>query len=177
MRLFIAIPLAESVLTELTHLTARLHPSAPNLRWSTPESWHITLQFLGETTPRQYDCLIPWLSEIRCQPFPIQLAGLGCFDHAGVFFAGVQPSHQLISLQQQVIAATTLCEFKREARPFHPHISLARSKGRSPGDFKTWARVQPVFPRFVASEFVLYQSHLSPEGSTYQIRHRFLLHV
>ncbi len=101
---------------------------ADGLRWSAPESWHITLQFLGNTP--QYECIVARLRELRSPPVPIQLEGLGFFERAGVFFAGVGLTPELQALQQRVTAATGLCGFIPETRPYHPHITLARSKGK-----------------------------------------------
>jgi 2'-5' RNA ligase len=179
MRLFLAIPLAEPVLAELTRLTARLRPGAAELRWSAPESWHITMQFLGNADPAQYDCLIAKLAGFRAPPVPIQLAELGIFDRAGIFYAEVDLTPPLVALQQRIAAATALCGFEPEARPFHPHITLARVKGsnraRDLHGLQSSTRVRPGLPRFTAREFLLYESHLSPDGSTYEIRHRFPL--
>jgi len=49
MRLFVAIPLSEEATRELGETVARMRkrPGAEELRWSPPESWHLTLQFLG----------------------------------------------------------------------------------------------------------------------------------
>ena len=67
MRLFVGIALSDAVVHELKSVVARLRsnggpaerqtresPSA-GLRWTAPESWHITLQFLGNATPEQLD--------------------------------------------------------------------------------------------------------------------------
>jgi 2'-5' RNA ligase len=178
MRLFIGIPLADSVQAALSSLIARLRP-ATNLRWSGPDSWHITLQFLGNTTPEQYLCLIARLAQFRFPPVPIHLGELGVFDRAGIFYAAIDPTPQLISLQLRVVSATALCGFEPESRPYHPHITLARSKalnrGRQLGDLQSLVGVQPRFPRFTAQKFLLYESHLSSAGSTYAVRHRFPL--
>jgi len=178
MRLFLGIPLNDSVLAELTRLTARLRPTIADLRWSAPESWHITLQFLGNTTGDQYGCLIARLVELQCPPVPVQLDGVGIFDRAGVFYAGVEVTPQLVALQQRVMAATAACGFEPESRPYHPHITLARAKAASLRELRSllsgiWS--QPKFPRFTTREFLLYESHLSSSGSTYEIRHRFPL--
>ena len=50
MRLFIGIALSPAVIAELTTLTARLQSKADSMRWTGPESWHITLQFVGNTS-------------------------------------------------------------------------------------------------------------------------------
>jgi RNA 2',3'-cyclic 3'-phosphodiesterase len=185
MRLFLALPLAEPVATELARLTERLRASAPDLRWSAPESWHITLQFLGAATPDQYDCLIPRLAALRSAPVPVHLAGLGVFERAGVLHLGVEPAPGLLALQQRIVAATTPCGFEPEARPYHPHITLVRRKGQgsSHGLRALSAKIKTPdkgagpdrFTRFTAREFLLYESHLSSSGSTYEVRYRFSL--
>src|SRR3954447_22204073 len=133
MRLFVGIPLASGVVDELTRLVARLRREDDGLRWSTPESWHITLQFLGASTRDQYECTLARLREIHLASVPIRLDAPGFFERAGVFFAGVHPSTALTALERHVVAATTLCGFIPEMRPYHPHVTLARSKGRDGG--------------------------------------------
>jgi RNA 2',3'-cyclic 3'-phosphodiesterase len=176
-RLFLAIPLAAPAAAQLAQLVSRLRPSAPGLRWSAPESWHITLQFLGSTTPAQYDCLLPRLAAVHSPPVPVQLADLGIFEHAGILHLGAESTPQLLHLQQQIVAATTPCGFAPESRPYHPHITLARTKGRSASrSLRALAARLPVpgiFPRFSALEFLLYESHPSSAGSTYEVRFRF----
>jgi RNA 2',3'-cyclic 3'-phosphodiesterase len=179
MRLFLALPLDESVLAWLTRLTAGLKGNARNLRWSAPDAWHITLQFLGATTPEQYDCLIAALAALHSPAVPIQLAAPGVFPRAGVFHLGIEPTPALVALQKRIVAATAPCGFEPEDRPYHPHITLARSKGRdSARDLRALASSLPTqtrIPRFTAREFLLFESHLSASGSRYEIRHRFPL--
>jgi 2'-5' RNA ligase len=179
MRLFVGIALADAVVGELKSLVARLRSSGSALRWTEPDSWHITLQFLGNTTPEQYACLMEQLGKVRSALVPVQLGALGCFDRAGVFFADVAVSPGLAALGRSVLAATARCGFAAETRPFHPHITLARAKGqgRAP-ELRTLAsaaRSQPAFSRFTAREFLLYESHLGAEGARYEVRGRFPL--
>jgi 2'-5' RNA ligase len=179
MRLFIGIPLSPAVVAELASLTARLKSKAGSLRWTGPESWHITLQFLGNTSEEKLDCLVAGLGELRFPPVPVRLEELGIFERAGVFFASVAVTPELVSLEQRVTAATSLCGFVREDRPFRPHITLARAKGqgriRSLRPLEALIQRQPVFTRFLAQEFLLYESHLLPNGSRYEVRARFPL--
>lgn len=155
------------------------------MRWSSPDSWHITLQFLGNTTPDRIPCLTARLGEVRSAPVPIQLGKLGSFERAGVFFADVAVSTGLAELQERVIAATARCGFVAEARPFHPHITLARktaAKGTSGRGDKAGSREQRDlvatagtcrFSHFTACEFLLYESHLGAQGSRYEVLARF----
>lgn len=177
MRLFIGIPLPAAVVDQLTSVSLRLRSKDDGLRWSAPESWHIALQFLGSVTDEQYACIRPRLGELQFSPVPIQLTELGFFDRAGVFFADVALTPELLAIQQRVCAATSDCGFAPEDRPYHPHITLARSKGKYAKQalqkLKSSVRVQPRFRGFSANEIVLYQSLLKPTGSQYIIRERF----
>jgi RNA 2',3'-cyclic 3'-phosphodiesterase len=176
MRLFVGIPLAAAVIEELSAVSMRLQTSEDGLRWSAAESWHITLQFLGNTP--EYECIVARLRELRSPPFPVQLEGLGFFERAGVFFAGVSLTPDLEALQRRVTAATGLCGFVPETRPYHPHITLARSKSKGVTALRALTgkiHREPRFSGFGAEEFVLYESVPGAKGSHYRVRERFPL--
>jgi 2'-5' RNA ligase len=177
MRLFVAIPMAEAVRGELAALTARLKSRNDGLRWTAPEAWHITLVFLGNTSPDQYECVAARLGELHLPPVPIALEKVDIFARGGVLIATVRPAPQLLQLQQRVSAAAALCGYVPEARPYQPHITLARSKGRGPELTALKAKIQrqSAFTSFVAGEFLLYESYLESGGSRYEIRRRFPL--
>ncbi len=179
MRLFVGIALTDAVVRELESVVTRLRTNDSGLRWTDPDSWHITLQFLGNATPEQYDCLMARLSEVRCEPVRVQLGSLDCFDRAGAFFADVAAASGLVALAERVAAATGRCGFAAETRPFHPHITLARAKAHGHGaELRTLAsrmRGKPAFTPFTAREFLLYESHLGVERARYEVRRRFPL--
>jgi 2'-5' RNA ligase len=185
MRLFIGIPLAAAVVEELSSVASRLRRNDDGLRWTAAESWHITLQFLGETDVEQCKCLAAGLGELHSAPVAVRLGTLGFFDRAGVFIAEVEVTPRLLSLQQSVAAAASRCGFVAESRTFHPHITLARMKNRSQGSgvrdqagmsgLKERVERQPAFTRFVARQFNLYESFLGPGGSRYEVRERYPL--
>jgi 2'-5' RNA ligase len=176
MRLFIGIPLAAVVIEELRAASARLRSNADGLRWTTPESWHVTLQFLGNTSTEQYACVVASLRTLHSPPVPVCLEELGCFERAGILIASVRLTPELLSLQERVTATTQPCGFVPETRPFQPHITLARGKGRHNfGNLKTKLSRPSSFTRFIAREFLLYESFLSPAGSRYEVRKRFPL--
>lgn len=180
LRLFIGIPLAAAMATDLAAAVHRLRSKgAPDtLRWSAPESWHITLQFLGSTTLQQYECVTVHLRELRHAPVQIRLATLDTFDRAGVLFVDIPVTPELLALQQAVTAVTAPCGFTPEMRPYHPHITLARRKGKGGGrELRNLLQIDPAprFSSFTAESFVLYESITAPEGSRYEIREQFSL--
>jgi len=179
MRLFVGLPLASEVLNELSEVVARLKAQQDGLRWTTPESWHITLQFLGNTDQKHCECVLARLEEIHAAPVQVRLGDLGFFERAGVFFVDVVSTAELVELAGRVTAATAKCGFEAEARPYHPHITLARAKGdgRSGALKALQHRVRQGlrFTGFSVTEFLLYESRTLPEGAKYEVRGRFRL--
>ncbi|MGA8528172.1 MAG: RNA 2',3'-cyclic phosphodiesterase [Acidobacteriaceae bacterium] len=196
MRLFIGIALAEEAKNALLGVRERLGPCSSGeseLRWPSPESWHVTLQFLGSASDEQAACVMEKLGTVRAARVPLRLEDLGFFERAGVFWAGVALTPELLVLQQKVVAATRRCGFVPEERAYRPHITLARAKGRAGGRalaplHKAVERAYPVRkvradkdgapggwvgPEFEAGEFVLYESFPGPEGSRYEVRGRW----
>jgi 2'-5' RNA ligase len=165
------------VIDEFSAVSAQLRSGGDGLRWMTRESWHITLQFLGNTGPEQYESLVARLRELRLPAVPIEIERLGLIDRAGIVIAAVRPAPELLLLQERITAATRRCGFIPEARPYQPHITLARGKGprQSLDALKAKISRQAKFTRSAAKEFVLYESFLSSAGSRYEIRERFAL--
>jgi 2'-5' RNA ligase len=177
MRIFVAVPLSAAVIDELSTISGRLRSREDGLRWSAPESWHITVQFLGNTGPEQLECIVAQFQKLHVPPIPIQLENLDFFDRAGIFFASVRITSQLLFLWKSVTTATKLCGVMPEDRPYQPHITLARGKGNRSAFIALRAKLprQPIFTRFIAKEFLLYESFLGPAGARHEVRERFQL--
>jgi RNA 2',3'-cyclic 3'-phosphodiesterase len=198
MRLFVGIALSEAATAALRAVRERLAAAGGDVRWANEATWHVTLQFLGEAGEEQAACVVERLRGVEAEPVPVRVEGLGFFERAGIFFADVPVSAELLALQQKVTAATRGCGFRPEARAYHPHITLAKVKGRNArameGLKKLVERAHPVrdttankdgAPRnggapgvgseFVASEFLLYESFPGPEGSRYEVKEQFRL--
>jgi RNA 2',3'-cyclic 3'-phosphodiesterase len=87
---------------------------------------------------------------------------------------------ELLALEQKVTAATRGCGFVPEARAYHPHITLAKAKGRNARAMDGLKKVVEkatlaLAAEFAAGEFLLYESFPGPEGSRYEVRERFCL--
>ena len=180
MRLFVAIPMPEETTRELGEAVGRLRkrPGAEELRWSPPESWHITLQFLGNAGPEEFACLLERLREVRSAPLKIVPEKLGAFGSAGILHAGVKATPELLELERRVTAATARCRFAREDRPYRPHVTLARTRRRGGRDgissaARKNAQMVP-FSGFTADKFALYESFLGA-AARYEIRECFPL--
>jgi len=181
MRLFVAISLEGEAAAALEQVHQRLAGSSEDLRWSRPAERHVTLQFLGEVAVEQAACVTERLAAVHSPQVPVRIGGLGFFLRAGVFWAGVDPTAELLALQQRVTAAARVCGCTAEPRPYRAHITMARSRGRRgagallPLQQAVEREKIRLASEFIAREFALYESFPGPEGSRYEVRARFPL--
>jgi len=177
LRLFVAIDLdAEargSVGAEQQRL-ARVLDARGSLRWVKPEQMHLTLSFLGEVDEARGAAVADAMrAPIPVAPFTMRFRGLGVFPPRGapsVLWLGVADgSAQAIDLQRRVADRLEPLGGPREARPYHPHLTLARWRDGRPGAARRalaadgGREIARVDVRYVT----LYQSRLSPHGPTY----------
>ena len=76
-RTFLAIPLPEHIREAIEDLQKRLSKVARDVRWSRPETLHLTLHFFGETSQENLEKIkASMLSVKRChQPVGIDIKG------------------------------------------------------------------------------------------------------
>lgn len=157
----------------LARLQLRLSSPRDGLRWSVPAQWHITLQFFGEFSPNQAVALTRTLQSANLPPARIQLETLGTFPSKGILLVEVLPLESLLALQTCIARLGQSCGIAQGSHPFHPHITLARSRGKI--GFKTLQTMQlPSLPPFgpplawEANELLLLESVLSSHGASYR---------
>jgi 2'-5' RNA ligase len=195
MRLFVALDLAEEIRGQLQQFVDEVRAFAPNARWLTPESLHITLKFIGEKPGVVAKQIEDALNSITVAPFRISFRGTGFFPtakSARVFWAGISAEDGLSQLAHKVEDALAAIQIPKEQRAFSPHLTLARASGGSgaPGwrtgdkPNRQFARLQehltkcPAtdFGTMTAREYFLYRSQLSNKGSQYTKIARFGLY-
>ncbi|RJQ54325.1 MAG: RNA 2',3'-cyclic phosphodiesterase [Actinobacteria bacterium] len=138
MRLFIGIGLPEAIRSRLASLSRSLAPSAPHARWVDEPNLHLTLKFLGETAEESIDRLVDAMrTAAGCVgPFSMRLDRLGMFPsarRARVVWLGVSDgARETTSLAKSLDLELAPLGYRSEARPFHPHITLARLRVPEP---------------------------------------------
>jgi RNA 2',3'-cyclic 3'-phosphodiesterase len=179
MRLFVGLALSDEAKQRLERLSLRLRAPDDGLRWSLQEQWHITLVFLGTVEASALKALLAELRQVRGLPVQLEIDGLGTFERAGVLYAAVEVTSGLARLQSAVDAAVRAAGVATEDRPYRPHITLARSRNRNGSHALQGMRglleQQRLRVGWVAQEFLLYESELSPTGSRYRVRERLPL--
>ncbi len=167
MRLFVAFALPDTVAASLTMIQS----GVPGARWQTREQMHLTLRFIGEVDGRDGSSIDNALSAISAPTLSLQLKGVGEFGgkNPRALWAGVAPNDALLHLQRKIETAMQRIGLAAEPRKFTPHVTLARLRGTPPGiamDYLVDHGLYASAP-FEAREFILYESHLGPNGSLY----------
>ncbi len=140
-RSFIAIELPPEIKLTLAQLQNRLKSgSRAPVKWVDPESMHLTLKFLGNINTELTGRIAAVLEE-ACRgmhPFSVEISGLGVFPNARrvrVVWVGMTgETESLGQLQKRIDAALAPLGFKAEARPFTPHLTLARVREQATPD-------------------------------------------
>jgi 2'-5' RNA ligase len=128
-RLFVALTPPGEVVEELSAITVALRELTPDLRWTRPEQWHVTLAFLGEVGEHIVDELARRLNRAaaRHPPLSLSFGGGGRFGHQ-VLWTRVQGDRDgLCRLADSVRAAARRSRLPMEQRPYRPHLTLARA--------------------------------------------------
>ncbi len=138
-RVFIAIELAHDILSKIGRLQTRMKQDIPKglVRWVRPEGIHLTLKFLGDA-PASRVADIAGAMRSACVSVPafgVEIGGLGCFPNTGrprVIWVGVdEPRAILTRLHERIDRHMAGLGFPPEKRPFNPHLTLGRVKGRN----------------------------------------------
>ncbi|WP_025679064.1 RNA 2',3'-cyclic phosphodiesterase [Paenibacillus massiliensis] len=132
-RIFIAVPLPDSLKEQLHEWAEILRSEVSFRKWTDWRDYHITLQFLGDTDTARIADLVLALkrSTDDLVPFQLKLGAVGTFgttDRPRVLWQDVEGEvDHLYRLQERIVDATEPLGFQREARAYHPHITIARN--------------------------------------------------
>lgn len=170
MRLFIALDIPAKVRAALTNYMERARALAPEARWARVEGLHVTLKFIGHVDDSVVEKIKSALAVIKAAPFAVKFSGVGFFPNpnaARVFWAGVDGGDSLPRLASSIDAAMEKLGIPRETKPYHPHLTLARTSSRPLRGLKPLLDEPPQFGTMTAREFFLYQSQPQRGGSKY----------
>lgn len=170
-RLFIAVELPAEVTQELVRWQQEYLARDQALRLVPEEQLHITLVFLGQMEERERDQAAAQLDEI---------AGLSAFEVAATEIVGLprkrpprviaaameEPTGLLSGIHDRLAAGLVEKNlYKQEKRPYFPHVTIARAKGRTRLDLEG---IHPEPVKFTAVRVTLYNSILKREGALHQ---------
>lgn len=177
MRTFIAVDISQAVRDEALRIQelwkAKLGSA---VGWSNPDNLHVTLKFLGEVQESQLSSIQDAIRHCThgLSPFEVLLTAAHAFPNPRrprVLVVNTESEH-LVRLADCLDVQLESLGFPREHRRFHGHLTLGR--------VREGMRVETYLPESQAiswpvTELVLYQSHLSPNGSCYEALAKFSL--
>lgn len=172
-RLFVAVPISDEVRYGLdAHLRETLDERPLPGKPVAPESWHLTLRFLGKTDQVTYERIQRELHEAALEaPFVAGFGSLGAFPRparATVLWLEVtRGAAQLERLAATAEEAAQRTGFTPEERPFRAHLTLSRIRPHQ--DVRVLLERVPPFPLTMPVErVVICRSHLGRGGARYE---------
>lgn len=154
--------------------------AAPELvtTWVPTANLHVTIKFLGDIAEEAAPAIVlglkralgeagPGMAE-PINPFEIKATGFGAFPSLAeprVLWFGVEGGAALAALHARVEAGLEALGFAREARPFHPHVTIGRvARGAWPAGVTLG---KPEIATSRITEVVLYESRPVQKGQEY----------
>ncbi|HUG95629.1 MAG TPA: RNA 2',3'-cyclic phosphodiesterase [Pleomorphomonadaceae bacterium] len=180
-RCFVGIPVGSPLRKDLQLAVARwrARQDAPDLRWSEPDGWHVTLAFLGNTDPSDVPGVVSALHVAAdgVAEFQVETGGVGAFPRPGaaqaIWYGMSDPHHQLTDLAARVQAAVRPSS---EPARFRPHLTLARSRVRRGEPLGSWlATLDAPSGALTVSGLTLFRSHLGRGPARYEVLARLPL--
>jgi 2'-5' RNA ligase len=176
LRSFLAIELPGTILQKIEGVQEDLKSSHADVRWVNPENIHLTLKFLGNIEGSRIEPVAKAVEEaiLTTSPFPLIIRGMGAFPHLKnprVIWVGVVDGNaMLVPFQRQLEIQFEKIGFQAEDRPFHPHLTLGRTKS-SRGKEELVRRIEKhkdeEFGDLQVESVLLFKSDLRPTGPIY----------
>jgi RNA 2',3'-cyclic 3'-phosphodiesterase len=136
-RLFLGVNLSIASTRRVAEALERMRRNCeggrgPKVSWVPPANLHVTLKFLGWTRPEAVSAIRERVATgvVGRKAFEVEAVGTGAFPNAHaakILWVGLRdPSGGLAGLAHDVDEWMSELGFEREARAFHPHITLGR---------------------------------------------------
>lgn len=133
LRLFFAVELNSELRQALSQLIDELkqEPWGHRVRWVHPENLHVTLRFLGSTSPEKISELAKHAHNgiNKIEPFPLQLHNIRFFPSPTApraIAADIIPTSELFELANALEEVASNLGFTPETKPYLPHLTLGR---------------------------------------------------
>jgi len=174
-RSFISIDLEDQqILSRIASILSSLQSLGGDLKPVERENIHLTLKFLGNVTAPRLGEVKSSLQQLLFSAFTAEIKGAGAFpnlNHMNVIWVGVNEGwSQVEQIYEQVEKLLSSLGFRRENRPFSPHITVARVRsGRNRDEIANFLRRlgHATFGKINVNKVRLKQSILSSSGPKY----------
>lgn len=180
-RAFFSIDLPQTLQNNVSHIIQQLHNNNQlfQCRWTAPEHFHITLQFLKEV---ETDDIASMIQNVRLElqkmkPFEIELTHIEGFPnqrHPRYITLIPSSNNQLIETAHCVGEGILKTDYSVETRGFRPHLTIGKIY-KSPAQEVSFDKIDPFSIKFEVNEIIFHQSNPSRHGSCYTLLERVQL--
>ena len=182
-RTFIAVKIEpQPALIELLSLLKKTFDHE-KIKWVEKNNLHLTLKFLGDTSPVQADQVKTVLRKTadNFSVFQFDLTGVGFFKRnrkPKVLFLNIEKNETLKQLAAETDARLSELGFEKEQRESNPHLTLGRIKFLKDKS-RFYETIETYKNHFIQqvkiNEVIYYQSILKPAGAEYKSIEKFEL--
>jgi 2'-5' RNA ligase len=180
MRLFIAIDPPPEVTDKIRVIQETLEHTKADVNWVSPDNYHITIKFIGETDES-------FLPEIRSRltraagevpQFDLEVEGISRLPEKGparvIVSRILSPDNRLTKLHRLIDSGLGGIGLPMDTRVLLPHLTLGRVRSNR-GLNRLLRLIEKhdldFFGKFPTTAATLYASTLSPKGSVYKPLH------
>ena len=175
-RAFLSIDIEnQALLPHISETQSKLDRSLAKMKLVEIENIHFTLRFLGDTPLSKIDEIESSLSQIKVDPFEIEVHGVGAFPNSRkprVIWIGVNNNGERIrDLKVEIDSHLKEFGYKPEKKKFTPHATIARV--RFIKDAENLVKnidelVDSPIGSMTVSKFNMKKSILTPSGPIYE---------
>ena len=128
MRLFIALLFPQNTVEELASCRDALHNEALSGSFVPMDNLHLTMEFLGECSSKEYALIKEAMDSLSFESFSIKMDRLGFFSRpdGDIWWVGAEEDPDLMKVQRDLHSLLADEGFHLEKRRYRPHITLGR---------------------------------------------------
>jgi 2'-5' RNA ligase len=179
LRTFIAVDPGKPIRDRLVALQDNLARAGSQMKWVEPDNLHVTLLFLGEVDDREVPDVCRAVTGCCAvmDAVVMTVGSVGCFGNPRrprTVWAGLtEGGPEMVALHDALESPLLdLGCYRREDRPFTPHITLGRVKGERADE-----RLAAALPNYAGwqsgtadvAEVLVMTSELRPAGPVYTV--------
>jgi len=184
MRLFVALDLPDELRSACARQAEALRDPFQqrdiDVRWSTPDTYHLTIRFIGEASDTESDVYREALASVDASAAHIEPFGLGVLPSRlspRVVMCGSEQTRSLSALYAEVSEVLEDAGLDEADNAFRPHVTIGRIRDAETEAVHHALREAPSvhLPAVTVRGLTLYRSLRGPDGARHEVVETFPL--
>ncbi|MCY6483834.1 RNA 2',3'-cyclic phosphodiesterase [Clostridium aestuarii] len=128
MRVFYAVTFNQETKEKLLEYRNIVANQSIKGKFTNPNNFHLTLEFIGEVDEKQLKLLINLLYQLQDYPEQLIFSCIGSFKRKNkeIIWLGIEKNKELMKLQRELRDLLIKNEFEVDNRKYKPHITIGR---------------------------------------------------